>query len=84
MPYHSAIPQACASHLDLTDASIPLELGQLRNTIIQELVLATSAYRTAAVAKNPFSVRLHAPDNSPLAMITSPPPAKRQCNEAPF
>ncbi|KAL7724332.1 hypothetical protein ACLKA6_002102 [Drosophila palustris] len=55
------------------------------NTIIQELVLATSAYRTAAVAKNPFSVRRSAPvDNSPHAMITSPPPAKRQCNEAPF
>ncbi|KAL7724593.1 hypothetical protein ACLKA6_010170 [Drosophila palustris] len=59
-------------------------MSDAANTIVQELVLATSAYRTAAVAKNPFSVRLHAPDNSPLAMITSPPPAKRQCNEAPF
>ncbi|KAL7725180.1 hypothetical protein ACLKA6_017336 [Drosophila palustris] len=60
-------------------------MSDAANTIIQELVLATSAYRTAAVAKNPFSVRRPAPvDNSPHAMITSPSPAKRQCNEAPF
>ncbi|KAL7726724.1 hypothetical protein ACLKA6_012801 [Drosophila palustris] len=41
-------------------------MSDAANTIIKELVLATSAYRTAAVAKNPFSVRRPAPvDNSP-------------------
>ncbi|KAL7740521.1 hypothetical protein ACLKA6_012293 [Drosophila palustris] len=55
------------------------------NSIIKELVLATSAYRTAAIAKNPFSVRRPAPVvNSSQANITSPSPAKRKCNEAPF
>ncbi|KAL7724190.1 hypothetical protein ACLKA6_016901 [Drosophila palustris] len=53
--------------------------------IVNEIDLATSAYRSSAVTKNPFGVRRPAPvADSFQAMATSPSPAKRQCNEAPF